>query len=117
MSNESNYYQIILAYEIPFNVLDPKDEHGVRARNILYEKLNIIPDRYERFYLKLNLHQLKDTLNFLVIYSAFFRSTSGLPMSEYVEARELKDTIKKELEDFFDSVDCEYKQLNIKSLL
>ena len=117
MANESNYYQNIRAYEIPFNVLDSEDEHAAQARNVLYEKLNVIPDRYERFYLKLNLHQLKDTLNYLVIYSAFFRSTSGLPMSEYVEARDLKDNIKKELEDFFDSTDCEYKQLNIKSLL
>jgi hypothetical protein len=40
-----------------------------------------------------------------------------MTMAEYVEARNLKDEIKKELEDFFDSVDCEYKQLNIKTLL
>jgi hypothetical protein len=38
-------------------------------------------------------------------------------MEEYVSARELKDLIKKELEEFFNSVDCEYKQINIKTLL
>lgn len=116
-TSENNYYHIMLVYEIPENVLDSEDPGTVQARNILYEKLNVIPDRYERFNLKLNLHQLKDTMNYLVVYSAFFRSTEGLPMSEYVNARELKDNIKKELEDFFDSVDCEYKQLNIKTLL
>jgi hypothetical protein len=55
--------------------------------------------------------------NFLVTYSAFFRSTTGLPMSEYVDARNLKDQIGSEIEEFFNSVDCEYKQLNIKSLV
>lgn len=38
-------------------------------------------------------------------------------MGEYVEARRLKDSIKSELETFFNSVDCEYKQLNIKPLV
>jgi hypothetical protein len=38
-------------------------------------------------------------------------------MSEYVAARDIKDKIKNELEEFFNSVDCEYKQINIKSLV
>jgi hypothetical protein len=38
-------------------------------------------------------------------------------MSEYVDARNLKDQIGSEIEEFFNSVDCEYKQLNIKSLV
>jgi hypothetical protein len=38
-------------------------------------------------------------------------------MEEYVSAREIKDNVKKELEDFFESVDCEYKEINIKSFV
>jgi hypothetical protein len=56
-------------------------------------------------------------MNYIVTFKAFFRSTDGLPMEEYCEARDLKDNAKKELENFFSSVDCDYKQLNIKSLL
>jgi hypothetical protein len=66
---------------------------------------------------KLTLYQLKDTYNFLVSYDAYIRSLGDLPMEEYVEARNLKDSIKNELEEFFTSVDCEYKQLNIKPIL
>lgn len=114
-----NYYKIILTYEIPYNVLDSQDPSISRARDILYEKLKeeTVIDKYERFSVKLVLYQLKDTFNYLVTYEAFFRSLSGLPMEEYVEARNLKDNIKKEFEDFFGSIDCEYKQLNIKTLL
>lgn len=113
-----NYYNIKISYEIPYNVLDSQDPDIIRARDILYENLkNNIPDKYERFSVKLVLYQLKDTYNFLVTYDAFFRSVEGLPMEEYVSARELKDLIKKELEEFFNSVDCEYKQINIKTLL
>ena len=113
-----NYYNIKISYEIPYNVLDSQDPDIIRARDILYENLkNNIPEKYERFSVKLVLYQLKDTYNFLVTYDAFFRSIEGLPMEEYVSARELKDLIKKELEEFFNSVDCEYKQINIKTLL
>lgn len=113
-----NYYNIMLSYEIPYNILDSQDPNVIQARDILYEKLkdNIFP-KYERFSVKLTLHQLKDTFNYLVTYEAFFRSLDGKPMEEYVEARDLKDSIKLELENFFNSVDCEYKQLNIKILL
>lgn len=113
-----NYYNIKISYEIPYNILDSQDPDIIRARDILYENLkNNIPEKYERFSVKLVLYQLKDTYNFLVTYDAFFRSVEGLPMEEYVSARELKDLIKKELEEFFNSVDCEYKQINIKTLL
>lgn len=113
-----NYYKIILSYEIPYNILDSQDPDIIKARDILYDKLkNIIPEKYERFSVKLVLYQLKDNYNFLVTYESFFRSTAGLPMEEYVEARDLKDSISKELEDFFNSVDCDFKQLNIKALL
>ena len=113
-----NYYKIILSYEIPYNILDSTDPDIVKARDNLYESLkDFLPEKYERFSVKLVLYQLKDTLNYLVTYEAFFRSTTGLPMGEYVDAKDLKDRINKEFEDFFNSVDCEYKQLNIKTLL
>jgi hypothetical protein len=113
-----NYYKITLSYEIPYNVLDSQDPDIIQMRDNLYSRLSdIIPPKYERFSVKLVLYQLKDTFNFLVTYDAFFRSTEGLPMEEYVEARDLKELIKNELEEFFNSVDCEYKQLNIKTLL
>lgn len=116
--NNTNYYKITISYEIPFNVLDSQDPNVIQLRNNLYQRLNeIISDKYERFSVKLVLYQLRDTLNFLVTYDAFFRSTEGLPMEEYVEASEIKEKIKTELEEFFNSVDCEFKQLNIKTLL
>ena len=115
MSGNNTYYNIILTYEIPYNVLDSQDPGVIQARDNLYERLaNIIPSKYELFSVKLVLYQLKDTYNFLVTYNAFFRSTDGLPMSEYVDARDLKNLIGCEIEEFFNSVDCEYKQLNIK---
>lgn len=115
---DDNYFKITLSYEIPYNILDSQDPSVMKARDILYENLKEnIPEKYERFSIKLVLYQLKDTYNFLVTYDAFFRSKGNLPMEEYVEARDLKDNIKEELEEFFNSVDCEYKQLNIKTLL
>lgn len=113
-----NYYKIIITYEIPHNVLDSQEPEIIDARNILYEKLkNIVPDRYEMFSIKMVLYQLKDNYNYLITYEAFFRSTTGLPMEEYVAARDVKDSIRKEFEEFFNSIDCEYRQLNIKTLL
>ena len=118
MSDYDNYYKITLSYEIPYNVLDSKDEGITRAREILYESLkNNIPEKYERFSVKLVLYQLRDTYDYLVTYDAFFKCVGEMTMAEYVEARDLKDRIKSEIEEFFDSVDCEYKQLNIKTLL
>lgn len=115
---DDNYFKITLSYEIPYNILDSQDPSVIKARDILYENLKEnIPEKYERFSIKLVLYQLKDTYNFLVTYDAFLRSKGNLPMEEYVEARDLKDAIKEELEEFFNSVDCEYKQLNIKTLL
>lgn len=113
------YYKIVLSYEIPINILDSNDPDIIQARDILYDTLkNLVPeDKYEKFSVKLVLHQLEDTFNYLVTYEAFFRSTSGLPMEEYVGAKEVKERAKKELESFFESVDCDYKQLNIKTLL
>lgn len=115
---DNYYYKIILSYEISSNVLDSQDPNLIGAREILYSTLrDLIPeDKYEKFSVKLLLHQLRDTYNYIVTYEVFFRS-SGMPMKEYVEAEEIKNTAKREIEDFFDSIDCEYKQLNIQPLL
>ena len=118
-SKDNYYYKIVLSYETPINVLDDQDPNKVQAREVLYENLrDIVPDddKYEKFSVKLLLHQLKDTMNYVMTYEVFFRS-SGLPMREYVNAESFKERAKKEIENFLDSIDCEYKQLNIQPLL
>lgn len=110
------YYRIHISYEVPYNVIDSDDEDIARAREILYDRLSkSIPEKYESFSVKLVLSQLKDSLNYIVTYTSFFRSPCGLPMEEYVEAREIKEKVEKELEEFFESIDCDYQKLNIKS--
>ena len=119
-ANDCYYYKILLAYEVPFNVLDAGGKlEKMQVRYNLYENLgNLIPeDKYERYSVKLVLYQLRDTYNYIVSYEAFFRVTEGLPMEEYVSAQELKDKASKELEEFFVSQDCEYKKISIKTLL
>jgi hypothetical protein len=116
--NCDTYYRIHVSYEIPYNVIDSHEPGIVKARENLFLKIKTcIPEKYEKFSTKLVLHQLQDTFNYLVTFTAFFRSTDGLPMEEYVFAREIKENVQKELEDFFDSVDCEYKQINIKTFV
>lgn len=111
------YYKINVSYEIPYNVFDTTDQDIIKARDEIYDKLTkIIPSKYEKFSVKLTLHQLKDNYNYLFCYNAFFRSIQGLPMEEYVNARDLKEDIEKELEDFFKAVDCEYRKINIITL-
>lgn len=118
MSNSNYYYKIQLAYEIPFNVLECTNLERVQARENLYDKLCGLVDenRYEKISLKLSLYQLKDTFNYVITYEAFFRSTVGLPMEEWLEADALKEQAKEEMEAYFGALDCEYKQLNIKNL-
>lgn len=119
-NNENDYfYKIVLAYEIPYNVLDSNDPDVVSVRENLYENLTkMVPEpRYDKFSTKLCLYQRKDTFNYIVEYTAFFMSTVGLPMEEYVEAEKLKEKVKTELETFFNSLDCEFKQLTLKILL
>ncbi len=117
-NNDNYYYKILLSYEIPINVLDDQDPNRVKAREILYSRLKDVVknEKYETFSIKLLLHQLKDTLNYIVTYEVFFRS-SGMPMSEYVSAERVKENAKEEIENFFNSLDCDYKQLNIQPLL
>ena len=118
MSN-STYYNIILSYEIPYNILDVSDQNVIDAKEQLFRRLkDAIPTvKYNTFSVRLTVNQLNDTMNYIVTYEAYCRPNEGLPMEEYVEARDLKDNARKELESFFSSVDCDYKQLNIKTLL
>ena len=110
------YYRVHVSYEIPYNVLDSTDEDITQAREILYDRLSkSIPEKYERFSVKLVLSQLKDSLNYIVTYTSFFKCPEGLPMEEYVEARHVKENVEKEIEEFFTSIDCDYQKLNIKS--
>lgn len=119
MKNPDNYFKIVLCYEISCNILDSQESSIKKGRDIFYDKLkdSIPPEKYEKFSLKLSLYQLKESFNYVICYEAFFRSREGLPMEAYVDARDLKENIQREFEDFFASVDCEYKQLNIKTLL
>lgn len=116
--NETYYYEIHVSYEIPYNVLESTEPAIQKAREELYARLtNTIPERYERFSVKLVMYQLKDTLNYLVTFTTFFRSCEGLPMAEYVSARDIKEDIEEELENFFDLVDCEFRKVNIKTFI
>ena len=119
MNNSTNYYKVIVSYEIPYNILDSQEPSIIQGREILYDSLKNImtEEKYEKFSINLTMYQLRDTQNYLVTFEAFFRSTSGLPIEEFVGARDIKDKVRKELESFFNSVDCEYKQLSIKTLV
>lgn len=117
--NSNYYYKIVICYEIPTDILHDPDENVKAARDVLFQNLSTAVDseRYDTMSLKLVVNQLKDTGNYIVTYDALFRSTEGLPMEEYVAARDIKDKIKEELEQFFDSVDCGYEFINIKPLV
>ena len=65
----------------------------------------------------MQVSQLTDTGNYIVTYEALFRSLDGLPMEEYVAARDIKDKVKGELEQFFDTVGCDYRNIPIKALV
>lgn len=114
--NDTYYYQVCVSYEIPYNILDSDVPDIVQAREALYETLSgSIPEKYEKFSVKLVLYQLKDTFNYIVSYSSFFRVQGGLPMEEFVEAEKIKKAAELEMEEFFDAVDCEYRKINIKT--
>lgn len=111
------YYRVNSTYELYYNPLDSDDPDITRAREILYDKLkNIVPEKYEKFSSSLSMTQLRDSLNYLLTFNAFFRSQEGLPMAEYVAAEEVKKSAEKEIEEFFKSIECEYKKVSIKSL-
>ena len=118
-SDSDLHYRPLLTYEVPYNVLESNDPNKLGARENLYERLTeMIPStRYDKFFVKLSMYQRKDSFNYLVTYEAYFMTTVGLPMEEWVEADEIKEKAKKELEDYFNSMDCDFKQLNIQTLL
>lgn len=114
--NVAYYYRINSTYELYYNPLDSDDPDIIKAREVLYDRLGgLIPDKYEKFSTSLSMTQLKDSFNFLLTYGAFFRSLEGLPMQEYVEAEEIKKKAEKEIEEFLDSIGCEFKKINIIS--
>lgn len=116
-TKSSYYYNISVAYEIPYNILDSEVPEVVEARTKLYDTLSGgLPEKYEKFSVKLVLYQLQDSFNYIVSYTSFFRSTTGLPMEEWVEADQIRAAACSEIEAFFDSVDCEYRRINIKTL-
>lgn len=113
---DTYYYQVCVSYEIPYNILDSEVPEIIQAREALYATLSGgIPEKYEKFSVKLVLYQLKDTFNYIVSYSSFFRTQGGLPMEEFVEAEKIKSAAEAEMEEFFESVDCEYRKINIKT--
>lgn len=119
MENRNDtYYSIYLSYEIPYDALNDPNEDVVNAKSILCDRIiNGIPeDKYLIFSSSIVTYQLPDNCNCLVTYSSYFKSNDGLPMEEYVLARNIKDKIKEEFEEFFSAIDCEFKSLNIKPL-
>lgn len=112
------YYKIALSYEVQTNIIDSEEPNIVKAKEMLYENIkNSMPDKYDKFYMRLTTYQMRDSLNYVIHLDSFFSSTGSLPMTEYVDARDIKDEIKQEMEEFFSSIDCEYKQLNIITLI
>lgn len=114
-----NYYEIALAYELSVNVLEKiSDERREMQVQLMNKIRDAFPkEGYNIFNTKFTMYQLPDSLNYIISFSAFFRSQGNLPMEDYVNARDVKDNIKSEIEDYFISVDCDFKQLNIKPLL
>lgn len=121
MREDCYYYKIIIVHELTSNPFDcSKDPNRKIAKDNLYEKLeNLIPadGKHECFGTKLTMYQLKDSLNYISVYEVFFRSSGGMPMSEYVESETYRDQAKKELESYFGSQDCEFRQIMIKTLV
>lgn len=110
------YYRIDVSYELPYNVFETTDPDIIKARDEIYDKLlNSLPSKYEKFSVKLTLHMLQDNFNYLACFSALFRTCDGLPMEEYVNARDIKLNIEKDLEEFFKAVDCDFRKINIKT--
>ena len=113
-----SYYVIALCYEIPSNVINDPDENVRAAREIFKENLEgCIPSIYQIINRSCKVYELEDTGNYIVYYNTYLRSTDGYPMENFVEVKNIKDRIKAEFEQFFDSVDCGYEFINIKPLV
>lgn len=117
-TNHEYYYKISLSYEIPYNVLESSDHDVVSAKGVFLDTLkDIIPERYEKLSASICVYPIPNTFNSILSYDAFLRLQEGLPMEEYVNACGVRDKIKYSMEEFLDSIDCEYRQITLKTLL
>lgn len=117
---KESYYSIFLAFKVTKDVLnDISDENIVSARQILYDKLNsyIYDQSYDVFSSRVVIYQTDDDFNYVIVYNSFIKESEKLPMDGYVFARDIKDSIKNEFINFFESISLDYKLVNIKSLV
>lgn len=117
---KESYYSIRLAFKVTRDVLNEVDDPNVvLAREVLYKKLGLhIPNpEYEVFSSTLVIYRTEDDLNYIIVYSSFVRNSERLPMDSYVTTNEIKESIRNEFINFFDSISIEYKLVNIKSLV
>lgn len=118
MSATDNYYKIVLSYEVPFNLMESSREDVRSARDILYGRIvSIIPDRYIRLNIRLSNIALPGSTDWLITLELFLKSLDGLPMEEYVNARTVKEDFEKEMDRFFGTIDCDYRQIKVKPLV
>lgn len=117
-STRDTFYQLRLAYEVPYDILSDNKEDVVKAREILYERLNSkMKNSLVIFNSSLVMHRLADTYNYVLTYDSFFLDNINLPMASYVQAKELCEELKEEFTNFFDALGIKYKILNVKALL
>ena len=117
---KESYYSIFLAFKVTKDVLnDISDENIVSARQILYDKLNsyIYDQSYDVFSSRVVIYQTDDDFNYVIVYNSIIKESEKLPMDGYVFARDVKDSIKNEFINFFESISLDYKLVNIKSLV
>lgn len=117
---KESYYSIFLAFKVTKDVLnDISDENIVSARQILYDKLNsyIYDQSYDVFSSRVVIYQTDDDFNYVIVYNSFIKESEKLPIDGYVFARDVKDSIKNEFINFFESISLDYKLVNIKSLV
>lgn len=115
----NNYYVIQLSFETTTDVLNDNDESISSSRKILFDRINNLIDReekYDVFSRTVINYELPDTYNQMISFYAYFRSIGGLPMEEYISARDIRDKIKNEFINFLESVGCEYRIINIKTI-
>lgn len=114
-----SYYFISLSFSVIKDVLNDLNPEAAAARRIMYDELDECYnslDNYRLFSKYLAIHQNDDNYNYVIEYSVFLRVNDLLPMENYVATRDIKDKIKKIFTDFFESINVDYEQINIKSL-
>lgn len=117
-NTRDTFYQLRLAYEVPYDILNDEKEEVANARRILYERINSrMGNSLVVFNSSLVMHRLSDTYNYILTYDSLFLDSVNLPMSSYVEAKELCEGLKEEFTEFFEALGIKYKILNVKALL